>query len=252
MKYLLFILCVLFQPLYADLSKDPMLLSVSPPNATPQIAVSKSGKAIAVWTNSSSQGQIAIQARYFTGNSWISLTSEPTTQTKTIPTIAYGSAPKAVIDGLGNAIIVFVKPNNQIFGVYIPIPTIVTTSVTPISTQTPAFYTLLSDVNTLNNSPTISSNISPTIAIADDGTAIAVWIQNIPFQVLFRFFVPSIPGRVAQWLPFYPNPLFIPTTAQPTGTYPASLGLDNSKIGTAVWLDGPTGQIISYRFPLPP
>jgi hypothetical protein len=263
----------------AAILSDPRALSFPGSNSAPQIAVAQNGNAVALWTNF--PNQIEIQGAFFNAKPpfpvspppntwdtrWTALIVDPalirSNNTGIIfdntenffnitglipPTIAIGSSPKIAVDKTGNAMVVYVTLTNQIVALYFHQDPFVNNRL------------VLINATILNNLGT--SNISPAIAMNSEGVAIAVWIQNIPFQVLAATFSPPPAG-----LPPLTEPgvwslpeIFMPTTQQPTGTYP-NLGLgfngntnpppQSPNIGTAVWLDGPTGTILTDSFTIP-
>ena len=82
----------------------------------------------------------------------------------------------------------------------------------------------------LSTSGTI--NIAPQISMNSLGTAVVVWIQNTPFQVLAATFNPTTLTWSAP-VPFFSN------------IYPASFTIDNFGTGLAIFDTMPGGVIQS-------
>lgn len=207
----------------------PVPLSLPSSNAIPQIAVSPNGQAMAIWVNWPNQTEL--QGQFFDGTNWVPLTGTgilnqvTTSGFLTQSTFAFGSAPKLVIDQFGNATVAYVTSNQQIFAAHF------------IQNSLPA-------ANVVQLSTPGTVNISPSIAVNLNGFALAVWIQNAPYQVLSRVYLPATNiWNVAE--------IFLPFPPRTTGTYPASFGLGNNNIGTAVWLEATTGLIFGKSFSIP-
>lgn len=209
-------------------SSSPVALSNPGNNTVPLIAVSTNGQAFSVWN---ALNPVQIQGQFYDGTNWNGLQINSAILNPVTPSngvtfqIAFGSSPKLGIDSVGNATLLFVNPFNQIIA--LRFSGAVLTSATQLSTMA-------------------TSNISPQLTVNQSGVALAIWIQNIPFQVLASTFVP-IPGG-GSWSA---SSLFLPFAPQTNGTYPASVGLANNNVGVAVWQDGPTGTILSESFTVP-
>lgn len=207
----------------------PIPLSLPSSNAIPQIAVSPNGQAMAIWVNWPNQTEL--QGQFFDGTNWVPLigtgilnqVNSPGFLTQT--TFALGSAPKLVIDQFGNATVLYVTSSQQIIAAHFNQNSLPATNVV-----------LLSNPGTFN--------ISPAIAVNLNGFALAVWIQNAPYQVLSRVYIPA--SNVWNTAEF-----FLPFPPRATGIYPAYFGLGNNNRGTAVWLDAPTGIIFGKSFSIP-
>lgn len=229
------------QPIVQPITNGPSPLSLPGSNANPQIAVSTNGQAFAIWVNL--PHQIEIVGMFFDGTNWVPLFDTDGVTPLLIDNLnpssfapgLFGGSPKLGIDKDGNAIVTWVSLTNQIFAAHF-IKNVLNSIV---QLTTPGSY-----------------NISPSISVNQTGFAIAIWIQNAPYQVLASTFTPSATGGTwstpTQFLPQ-------PNGNQPFGTYPASYGLGTNDLspgatnnmGTAIWLDAPTGVIYSKSFTVP-
>jgi hypothetical protein len=256
-KSLSFVLSLLlFSPIYsitylntgqvlpAPTVDGPSPLTFQGSNAAPQIAVSTNGQAMAIWVTF--PHQIEIQGMFFDGTNWVPLLDTDgvtpfllsNLDPSSFATGKFGGSPQLGIDKDGNATIVWVSLTNQIMAAYFN-------------------KNILKSVTQLTLSG--SSNISPSIAVNQTGFALAVWIQNPPYQVLASTFTPdttlSTGGTWSSSVLFLPQPF----GNQPNGTYPASFGLGTNdpgpsatnNLGTAIWLDAPTGVIYTKTFTVP-
>jgi hypothetical protein len=227
----------------------PSQLSFQGLNAAPQLAVSTNGQAVAIWLTGKLQNQIV--GMFFNGVNWTfllntdevtpfnvgAITPGATNSTSPAP-FATGSAPRLAIDSMGNFIVIWVTPTNQIQAAYF------NASGTPNAS--------LKSITQLTTSGT--SNIMPSIAINTQGFAMAVWTQNLSFQVLASTFRPDASlaagGTWSTPFSFLPQPF----GNQPNGVNPANFGIGNNDVnithdvGTALWLDAPTGIIFSKSF----
>ena len=248
-------------------------LALAGPNGNIQFAVSANGKAIAVWTNF--PNQVELQAAFFDGREWFHLNNDTMGFDSNIPgffrfvngsgTFALGSSPKVGIDKCGNATIVWVSPNSQIIAARYNGPNL-------IAPPLPNTFgvTQLTDTGT--------SNISPTIAVSQEGVTVVVWIRAASYQVQARSFKPApCPASGGSWIPNPPLPpvVFMPIRppsinpydvnsierqnipANSNGTYPAGLGINNTNPctglaqGNMVWIDGPSGAVRAGNFVVP-
>lgn len=104
------------------------VLSLASGNSTPHIAVAPDGTAVAVWPDSADEIQLA----QFNGTSW----------TVPIP-IASGTLATVTMDSLGNALIGWVTPANELYNALLPLggfldfPVFVTTGIVPIQPNQP-------------------------------------------------------------------------------------------------------------------
>lgn len=235
------------QPLPAPLVPGSTVLGPGPltlqgSNAAPQIAVSSNGQAAAIWLTF--PNQIEIQGMFFDGTNWVSLVDidgvTPFLLTNLNPSSfapgQFGAAPQLGIDGNGNATIVWVSLTNQIFAAHFN-------------------KNILQSITELATSGT--NNTVPSISVNQTGFALVIWRQN--GAVVASTFVPDTSnpfgGTWTPQEPFLPQPF----GNQPHGTYPASFGLGTNdpsptatnNLGTAIWLDVPTGVIFSKSFTVP-
>lgn len=127
--------------------------SISSTASGPQIAMDDDGNATAVWIENNGGINNIYTARYSHG-SW------GTAQNLNNNTGSIASTPQIAMDDLGNAIAVWIESNGGIDNIY--------TSRYTGGTWGPA--------ESLNNN-TASTASSPQIAMADNDTAIAVWVE---------------------------------------------------------------------------
>lgn len=200
-RFLFIVLSMLQSALIFGLPTSGPFIQLSPTtgNGVPELAVAINGNAFAAWVDFPN----TIQTSFFNAS-----INPPIGQWFFLGNLSLGgTAPQIDIDQNGNAYVIWVTTPPSGSNIFVSRFSVATMSFSiPMQLSTPG-----------------TINFAPQISVNDLGFALAIWMQNAPFQILSSSFTPP-PG--AGWS--VPTPIL-------NNTYPSRFQIDNVNHGIAIF-----------------